>query len=250
MTPIIEFKNVVSKYGTKVIHKNLTFKIEPGEIVALVGGSGSGKTTVIKLILLLLKPASGKIYFKGKDTSHLTPQEEQEMRDRMGVVFQFSALFASMTVGENIMYPVIKRRKIYNELIKENAFLKLKLAGLDEEVFYMYPEELSGGMKKKAALARALALDPELLILDEPTSGLDPISAEEFDHTIKTLRDLMGITVLMVTHDLSSLRIADKLLVLSKGEIAFYGHPKELSKARDEWIQQLISTSRGEFLNA
>ena len=241
---VIEFKNVQSGYEKIVVHKNLNFSVNKGEIVALVGGSGSGKTTILKLILLLLSPQKGEIYLYGKDTNNLSEEEKQELRNKTGVVFQFSALFNSMTVRENIIYPLRKIGKYPLDILKDLAYIKLRMVGLSDEVFNKYPEELSGGMKKKVALARALALDPELLLLDEPTSGLDPVSSEEIESILKKLRDLTGITIFMVTHDLFTLSICDRVLVLAEGKIVYDGKPKEIKFLPDPWLQQLFSTKR------
>jgi phospholipid/cholesterol/gamma-HCH transport system ATP-binding protein len=241
---IIEFKNVQSGYGKTVVHKNLNFFINKGEIVALVGGSGSGKTTILRLILLLLSPQKGEIYLYGKNTLNLSEREKQELRNRTGVVFQFSALFNSMTVGENIIYPARKIGKYPLDILEDLAYVKLRMVGLEDEVFHKYPEELSGGMKKKVALARALVLDPELLLLDEPTSGLDPVSSEEIETILKTLRDLTGITIFIITHDLHTLNICDRVLVLAEGKIVYDGRPEEIKYLPDPWLQQLFSTKR------
>ncbi|AAC07448.1 ABC transporter ATP-binding protein [Aquifex aeolicus] len=245
---IVEFEEVYSGYGNTVVHKGISFKVESSQIVAIVGGSGAGKTTLLRLILGLLKPLKGEVRLFGKSIKNLSEEELQKLRDRMGVVFQFSALFGSMTVLENVMYPVIKKRKLDRSIVEMNACFKLSVCGLKPEDFYKYPQELSGGMKKKTALARALSLDPELLILDEPTSGLDPISAEEFDNLIKTVRDTFGTTVIMVTHDLPSLRICDKVLALREGKIVFDGKPQELFESEDPWIKELVKTSRGKCI--
>jgi len=245
---IVEFREVYSGYGSTLVHKGISFKIEPSQIVAIVGGSGAGKTTLLRLILGLLKPLKGELRLFGKSVSKLNEEELQKIRDKMGVVFQFSALFGSMTVLENVMYPALKKKSVDLSIAKMNASFKLTVCGLKPEDFYKYPQELSGGMKKKAALARALSLDPELLILDEPTSGLDPISAEEFDNLIKTVRDTFGTTVIMVTHDLPSLRICDKVLALRDGKIVFDGKPEDLFKSEDPWIKKLVNTSRGKCI--
>jgi len=241
---VIEFKNVQSGYEKIVVHKNLNLSINKGEIVALVGGSGSGKTTILKLILLLLSPQKGEIHLYGKNTNDLSEEEKQELRNKTGVVFQFSALFNSMTVRENIIYPLRKIGKYPLDILKDLAYIKLRMVGLSDEVFNKYPEELSGGMKKKVALARALALDPELLLLDEPTSGLDPVSSEEIESILKKLRDLTGITIFMVTHDLFTLSICDRVLVLAEGKIVYDGKPEEIKFLPDPWLQQLFSTKR------
>ena len=251
---VIEFKNVYSGYGNTIIHKDLNFHINAHETVAIIGGSGSGKTTLLKLILSLLKPIKGEIFLFGKNICEISEEEKQRLRNKIGVVFQFSALFNSITVGENIMYPLIKLTKCPRKYAEKLALVKLRMSGLEDDVFYKYPEELSGGMKKKAALARALALDPELLILDEPTSGLDPISSEEVENVLVALKKLIKITIIIVTHDLATLSICDRVLALDKGRIVFDGNPEVLDKGKiqqigSKWLMELSSSKRWKLID-
>ncbi len=242
---IIVVENLKTSYGERVVHQGLNLSVRKGEILSIIGGSGTGKSTLLKVLLLLKEPDKGKVLFWGKDVFSLSSRERQELRDRMGVLFQSAALFSSMTVGENIVYTIRKKAKVSYKAACEMAAFKLELANLSSDVFHMYPSELSGGMKKKAGLARAMALDPEILFLDEPTSGLDPISADEFDRTISKVCRILGVTVVMITHDLPSLLISDRVAVLAKGKVVYEGEVKGLWQVDDPWLKKLLSTGRG-----
>jgi len=242
---IIEIRNLKTAYGSRIVHRGLNLDVRRGEILSIVGGSGSGKSTLLRVMLLLKEPLEGSIRIDGVEVSGLTEVEKQRLRNKMGVLFQSAALFSSVTVGENIVYAITKRSKIPREIACEMALVKLQLANLSPEVFNMYPSELSGGMRKKAGLARALAVDPEILFLDEPTSGLDPISADEFDMTIRKIVDLLGLTVVMITHDLPSLLISDRVAVLASGKIIFTGPLKDVVEVEDPWVKKLFSGERG-----
>ncbi|HEV09191.1 MAG: ABC transporter ATP-binding protein [Sulfurihydrogenibium sp.] len=241
---IIQVKDLVSKYGQKVVHRGLNLGIKEGELYAIVGGSGAGKSTLLKTLLLLKKADGGKILFKGKDISNLSEKEIEDIKKRIGVMFQFSTMLSSLTVGQNIIYVIKKRYSIDYKTALDMAKLKLKLVGLSMDTFYMYPSELSGGMKKKAALAVAMSTDPDILFLDEPTSGLDPISAEEFDKLVRTLVDTTGTTIVQITHDLGSLMFVDTVAVISKGLVVYEGNPQDLTNVNDDWIQSLTNTTR------
>ncbi len=242
---IIEIQDLTTAYGSKVIHRGLNLTVKRGEILSIVGGSGSGKSTLLRVMLLLKRPLSGRVLFNGVDAFSLSAHQRQSLRNRMGVLFQSVALFSSITVGENIVYSIVKRSGIPERFACEMALFKLRLANLSPEVFHMYPSELSGGMKKKAGLARALALDPEILFLDEPTSGLDPISADEFDATIRQVVDIMGVTVVMITHDLSSLLISDRVAILAGGRVIYEGPVEGARGVEDPWVKRLFSGERG-----
>ncbi len=246
---IIEIKNLVSKYGEKIIHENLNLKIKKGEIVAIVGGSGSGKTTLFRELLMLKEISGGSVKINGMDITTIGEKAKQKIRNMIGVLFQSAALFSSFSVGENIVYAIRKRYNISYNLAKELAILKIDLADLEKDVFNLYPFELSGGMRKKAGLARALSIDPQILFLDEPTSGLDPISADEFDKTIKKLNKLLGITVVIITHDIATLNVTDNVAVLANKKIIYFGPPYKLKDVDNEWIHKLISGERGKVLN-
>ncbi len=240
---MIELKDVISGYGSIIVLNGVSFKIEKSQIVAIIGGSGSGKTTLLKLMLFLLKPKSGSILFDGKDTTLMGEKDIQKLRDKIGVVFQFTALFNSMNILENVMYPVLKKAYFSEDIAYKNALVKLNTVGIDN--VYLYPEELSGGMKKKVALARALALEPSILVLDEPTSGLDPTSADEFDDLMLLTRRRYKTTIVMVTHDIASLKIADKVIVLYDKKIIFDGKPEDLKISSHPWIKSFMSGQRG-----
>jgi phospholipid/cholesterol/gamma-HCH transport system ATP-binding protein len=241
---IVKVENLISKYGDKVVHRGLNLKIKEGELYAIVGGSGSGKSTLLRELLLLRKIDGGRILFKGKDITKLSQKEIDEIKKRLGVMFQFSTMLSSLTVGQNIIYVIRKRYNIDYKTATDMAKIKLNLVGLKPDVFFMYPSELSGGMKKKASLAVALSTNPDILFLDEPTSGLDPISAEEFDKLVRTLVDTTGITVVQITHDLASLIFVDTVAIISEGLIIYEGNPKGLLDVDDKWVKSLTSTLR------
>ena len=188
--PIIEVAGLKNYLGGHWVHSDVNFTVNQGEIFAIIGGSGSGKTTIFRSLLMLLQPSAGEIRIFGKNILHLKDDEANKIRHRWGVLFQQSALFSSMTVLENVMYPIQELSYLTEKMIQELAFLKIALVGLPEDAAEKFPSELSGGMQRRAAAARGIALDPELLFLDEPTSGLDPLSAKQFDHLLLFLRDV------------------------------------------------------------
>lgn len=219
-TPIIEIKGLKNTLGGQCIHSDVNFTVNQGEIFAIIGGSGSGKTTVLRSILMLLQPTGGEIRVFGKNILNLSETEANKIRHRWGILFQQSALFSAMTVLENVMYPIQELSHLSEKMTQELAFLKIALVGLPEDAAGKYPAELSGGMQRRAAAARAIALDPELLFLDEPTSGLDPLSAKQFDHLLLFLREVLNLTVVLVSHDLESLqRIADRVAFIGEGKV-------------------------------
>lgn len=231
-TPIVELLNIKTRFGQQRIHQNLNLTVNKGERLALVGGSGCGKSVLLSEIALLLQPEAGKIRLFGQDVQQLNTGQLKLMRTRMGMMFQQGALFTSLSLLENIMLPIRELQQLPNSLIQELAMLKLQLVGLPATAAHKFPQELSGGMLKRAAVARALALDPNLLLLDEPTSGLDPVSANAFDELLLELHANLELTLILVTHDLDSLwRITD--------QVAFIGRKRVLCKApMDELIQQ------------
>ena len=218
--PIIEVAGLKNYLGGHWVHSDVNFTVNQGEIFAIIGGSGSGKTTIFRSLLMLLQPSAGEIRIFGKNILHLKDDEANKIRHRWGVLFQQSALFSAMTVLENVMYPIQELSYLTEKMIQELAFLKIALVGLPEDAAEKFPSELSGGMQRRAAAARAIALDPELLFLDEPTSGLDPLSAKQFDHLLLFLRDVLKLTVVVVTHDLESLkRTSDRVAFLGEGKV-------------------------------
>ena len=243
---VIEISNVSTRYGAHVVHTGLDLEVRRAEIFALVGGSGSGKSTLLREMILLQRPDSGSIRVLGVDLQDLGADETLALRLRWGVMFQHGGLFASLTVKENIGLPLREHTGLEDGLIDEIAAAKLAMTGLKQEVGAQYPSELSGGMMKRASLARALALDPELLFLDEPTAGLDPDSAGGVDELVRTLRDLFGLTIVMITHDLDLLwQVADRVAVLGEGKVLGIGSMAELSRMDHPAIRQFFDGPRG-----
>jgi phospholipid/cholesterol/gamma-HCH transport system ATP-binding protein len=231
-TDVIDVRDLVTRFGSQVVHDHLNLTVRHGEVLAFVGGSGSGKTTLLREILLLLKPTSGSIRVFGQEVVGMSEQSAVGLRRRMGVLFQSGALFGGMSVLHNVGFPLKEFTKLTQEAIDEIALVKLALAGLSPDVANKVPAELSGGMRKRVALARAIASDPELLFLDEPTSGLDPSSANGLDELIVSLKNSLGLTVLMVTHDLDSIDlVADRVAVLGDGKVLAVGPVDEVSRA-------------------
>ncbi|MEM9058809.1 MAG: ATP-binding cassette domain-containing protein, partial [Pseudomonadota bacterium] len=217
-----------------------------GEVVAIVGGSGSGKSTLMREIVMLLPPTAGRIELFGEPVTDMSEFECLPLRRRIGVMFQYGALFSGMTVLENIGFPLREHTDLGDAVIDEIAQLKLVLAGLDPAVAARMPAELSGGMRKRAAMARAIALDPEMIFLDEPSSGLDPLSADALDTLILKLRELLGLTVVMVTHDMDSLwRVSDRVVLLGNARILGQGSIEELSASDDAAVQRFFGGHRG-----
>jgi len=214
--PVIKVRGLVNRFGRQVVHDGLDLDVLRGEVIGVVGGSGTGKSVLLRTIIGLNRPAAGSIEVLGRDALHAGEAEAKELRTHWGVLFQEGALFSSLTVAENVQVPMKEHaEQISPKLRDELARLKINLVGLAPDAGRKFPSELSGGMKKRAGLARALALDPEILFLDEPTAGLDPIGAADFDSLIRNLQQSLGLTVFMVTHDLDSLHaICDRIAVL------------------------------------
>lgn len=233
--PVIDIKNLVTELGPHVIHDQLNLKIYEGEIIGIIGGSGSGKSILLKTILGLIQPKSGTIHLMGQNVSCMTAINRRLTNQMCGVLFQGGALYTSLTVKENILVPLREIAQIESILSDEVVALKLGMVGLPLETASKYPSELSGGMIKRAALARALALDPMILFLDEPTSGLDPIAAEAFDSLIKELHGSLGFTVFMITHDLDTLKSCNRIGVLVHKKIIM-GTLDELMNIKDPWV--------------
>ncbi len=239
----IEIDGIVTKFDQQTVHNGVSFAVERGTIVALIGGSGTGKSVLLKESIGLLQPTAGRIRLLGVDVWSASEAELRDLRRRFGVLFQNSALFSGLTAGENVAVPLREQTDLSEELVRAIVQLRLALTGLSPETILKMPSELSGGMKKRVALARALALEPEVVFLDEPASGLDPINARAFDHLIRTLCDSLGLTVFMVTHDIDSiLGIADQIVVLEKGKVIADGPAKEVVKKDNAWIREYFSS--------
>lgn len=224
MTKVIKVENIITKFGNTLIHDDLSFSIHKGEIFGILGGSGAGKSTLLRQLIMLQKFQSGNIEVLGESLRGISHKSAHKLRQKWAVLFQFGALYSSLTVLENICLPLLEYTELPKGLIENMAMTKLSMVGLSSESAYLYPSELSGGMKKRVGLARALALDPELLFLDEPTSGLDPSSAQAFDKLIVELRDMLGFSVIIVTHDLDTIKSAlDRFIVLQNKKICFNG---------------------------
>lgn len=235
----------MTQFGDQVVHDHLDLDIFPNEIFCIVGGSGSGKSVLLGAILGLVPIKKGTIKVLDQKAGSLEQIMKLQLQSHWGVLFQGGALFSSLTVGENIQIPMKELNKMPDELARELAFIKLRMVGLKEEDFYKFPSELSGGMVKRAALARALAVDPEILFLDEPTAGLDPIAAAAFDELILTLRANLNLTVVMITHDLDSIkRLCDRIAVLVDKQ-AIVGTLKSLLHNKHPWIHGYFQGIRG-----
>jgi len=240
-TPIVEVKDLVTHYGTRKILNNVSLKIQQGEIMVIMGGSGSGKSTLLRHLLGLHKPTSGMIRLLGNDITQLNSKQMHELRQHMGVAFQGGALFGSMTVGENVMLPLREHTKLDEQTMQIMTRLKLELvnlAGFED----LMPSELSGGMIKRAALARAVVMDPKLLFFDEPSAGLDPVAAVELDELILQLRSALNMSIVVVTHELdSAFKIADRITVLDQGEILMSDTVEAVRSSDNQRIQSLLN---------
>jgi phospholipid/cholesterol/gamma-HCH transport system ATP-binding protein len=243
---VIDIRDLHTRYGAAVVHENVSLTVRPGEIYSLVGGSGCGKSTLLRAIIMLLQPVSGSIRVFGQEVIGLSDEQALPLRRRWGVMFERGALFSSLTVAENVGMVLREHTSLSARLIDEVAALKIALTGLPADAGAKYPSELSGGMRKRAAMARAIALDPELLFLDEPTAGLDPLSAGGIDELVRNLRDVLGLTIMMVTHDLDLLwRTADRVAVLDQGHILGVGSMTELSRLDHPLIREYFYGPRG-----
>jgi len=240
-----------NSFGDNVIHENLDLKVRRGEILGVVGGSGTGKSVLMRAIIGLQQADAGTIKVFGRSIDEINEDEsaedDRDIRSRWGVLFQGGALFSTLTVGENVEVALKQfHPEISDALRKEIARFKVRLSGLPEDTVLKYPSELSGGMKKRAGLARALALDPELLFLDEPTAGLDPIGAAAFDDLTKALQETLGLTVFLITHDLDTLyEICDRVAVLADKKVIAVGTIPELLALDHPWIQEYFNGPRG-----
>lgn len=243
--PIISVRGLVTRIGDRVIHDGVDLDVRRGEVIAIVGASGSGKSVLLRSIVGLIRPAAGSIHVFGEDVLAKDEEDMRRLQMRWGVLFQEGALFSAQTVAENVQVPLREYTNMSQDLMNEIAAVKLAMVGLGEDAAHKRPSELSGGMKKRAGLARALALDPDIVFLDEPTAGLDPIAAENFDQLIRGLQQSLGLTVFMVTHDLDTLKaIADRVAVLVNRKLKV-GTIETLMHDDDPWIQEYFSGPRG-----
>ncbi|MBA2711010.1 MAG: ATP-binding cassette domain-containing protein [Tatlockia sp.] len=241
--PVIEITGLKNYLGGQWVHSDVNLKIEQGEILAIIGGSGSGKTTILRSLLMLLKPTEGSIKIFGEDITTLSGPKANSIRRRWGMMFQHSALFSAMTVIENITFPMREFTNLDPKLMEELAMLKISLVGLSKDAAGKYPSELSGGMQRRAAAARALAMDPELLFLDEPTTGLDPRSARLFDELVVFLRETLNLTIVMISHDIESLKIsADRVAFVGEGKILAIAPIEELMENPHPLISDYFSS--------
>jgi phospholipid/cholesterol/gamma-HCH transport system ATP-binding protein len=244
--PPVEVRGLVSRFGDRIIHDKLDLVVKRGEIMGVVGGSGTGKSVLLNAIIGLRPTEGGSVKIFGQDIRYARRRQWTAINRRWGVLFQQGALWSNLTVRENVAAPLFEHTDMFKDEINELADLKIALAGLPHGAGALKPSELSGGMIKRASLARALALDPELLFLDEPTSGLDPIGAAAFDELIRDLSDTLDLTVLMITHDLDSLyTITDQVAVLADQKVVITAPVQELEKSDHPWIKEYFGGTRG-----
>lgn len=242
---IIRVTGLVNRFGDHVVHDGLNLDVRRGEIIGIVGGSGAGKSVLLKSIIGLLKPQAGTIEINGRDQSTLEGDEDQVARRDWGVLFQDGALFSSLTVAQNIKVPLREHFQMSDGLMDDLAISKVTMAGLPPEAACKFPSELSGGMRKRAALARALALDPKILFLDEPTAGLDPIGAANFDTLVRELCKSLGLTVFLVTHDLDTIfRVCDRVAVIGDKKVLINAPLEEVVKFDHPWVQEYFGGPR------
>ena len=242
MESVLEAQDLVTRFGAERIHDGVSFSVRRGEMVALIGASGTGKSVLLKEVIGLLRPAAGTIRLFGADVWRSSPDEMNALRRRFGMLFQDGALFSSLTVAENIAVPFRENTELPMELVSPLVGFKLSLVGLPADAGAKMPAQLSGGMRKRAALARALALEPEILFLDEPTSGLDPVGARAFDRLVRVLCDSLGLTVFIVTHDLDTLlSVIDRAIVLASGKVIADGPVEAVRRTDEAWIRDYFA---------
>jgi phospholipid/cholesterol/gamma-HCH transport system ATP-binding protein len=248
---LVQVTDLTMRFGSKLIHQHLDLGVRRGEILGIVGGSGSGKTTLLREMAMLQQPSSGSVRIFGHDVGGMDEAHTQGIRRRIGVLFQNGALFGGMNVMQNVGVPLREHTRLSDRLIDEIACIKLALVGLEQRDGLLYPNQLSGGMRKRAALARAIALDPELLFLDEPTSGLDPLSADAFDDLVLDLKAALDPTVVLVSHDLDTLwRVADRVVLLGEGRLLAEGRMQELARSSDAAVVRFFQGPRGRAAKA
>jgi phospholipid/cholesterol/gamma-HCH transport system ATP-binding protein len=248
---IIDVSNLCNRFGDFIVHENLDLQVQQGEIIGVVGGSGSGKSVLMRSILALNKPSRGSIQVLGRNALSNAFKDRQFIEQNTGVLFQNGALFSSLSVLENVMVPLREHSNLSEQLMKELALVKIQLAGLTPDAALKLPSELSGGMRKRAGIARALALDPALLFLDEPTAGLDPISAAAFDQLILTIQKALHLTVFLITHDLDTLyTICDRVAVIADRKVLINAPIDQVAGFDHPWIQEYFHGPRGRAAQA
>ena len=240
-TPVVKVENLSKEIGGRRILEDVSFEVREGEIFSIIGGSGSGKTSITKHIVGLWKPSYGKVIVFGKDIAELSTQDIDEVRKNIGYVFQEGALFDSLKVWENVGFYFLEHTNMKKDEVRRIALEKLRLVGLGEDVMELMPSELSGGMRKRVSIARAIATNPRLIIYDEPTSGLDPITSRVIDKLILQLRNKTGTTAIVVTHDMiSAFTISDRVMVVKNGRVITMGTPRQVLESEDSFIQEFI----------
>jgi phospholipid/cholesterol/gamma-HCH transport system ATP-binding protein len=243
--PAIEVDEVVTRFGDQVVHDGVSFRVERGTLVALIGGSGTGKSVLVREIIGLQRPTAGRVRLLGTDMWSAPEAEIDAARRRFGMMFQDGALFSSLTVAQNVAVPLREHTRLAPDTVAALVALRLHQAGLPPDAGPKMPSELSGGMRKRAAIARAIALEPELLFLDEPTSGLDPITARAFDRMVRSLVDDLGLTVFVVTHDLDTLLgVVDRVIVLAAGSVLADGTVDDVVAVDDPWVRDYFAVRR------
>ena len=242
---VIEVDGIVTRFGAHTVHDGLSINVARGTLVALIGGSGTGKSVLLREIIGLQRPTAGRVRLFGAEVWSAAPEELDALRQRFGMMFQDGALFSSLTVAQNVAVPLHEHTRLAPDTVDALVALRLRQAGLAPEAGAKRPSELSGGMRKRAAIARAIALEPEILFLDEPTSGLDPITARGFDRLVRSLVDDLGLTVFLVTHDLDTLlTVVDRLIVLARGKVLADDPVAEVMAVDDPWVRDYFSVRR------
>lgn len=243
---IIEVRDLGNQFDTQVVHEHLNLDVFRGEILGVVGGSGSGKSVLLRSIIGLNRPTSGSVKLFGEEMASVSEARRSKIEQRCGVLFQNGALFSSLSVADNVMVSMREHFDLPHDLMDRFAALKIGMAGLSADAGAKFPSQLSGGMIKRAALARSLALDPDILFLDEPTAGLDPIGAAAFDRLILTLRESLGLTVFLITHDLDTLyTICDRVAVISQKHVLVAGTLEQVENYDDAWVREYFQGPRG-----
>ena len=243
---IIKIENISTAFGENIVHNNISFSINEKEIFGVLGGSGSGKSVLVKQIVMLNEIQKGTIKIFDKDISNLSLEENQEIKQQFSYLFQFGALYSFLNVIENISVMLKEYTNLPSDLIEKIAYTNLEIVGLPKNCAKLYPSQISGGMKKRVALARSLALEPKILFLDEPTSGLDPSSTQKINELILYLRDVLNMTVVIITHDLETIKtVLDRFVILKK-DIIFNGNIKEAMNSDDEFIKDFLTNKKAE----